>query len=556
MNFSFQLQRLLPGWVAACLLLASLPAHAFSLLGPPAPWMLSSNNVIEPGDIGGPMDLGSGYRWNVPVVTYGFDQSFLDYFGSNGVAAVEAAIQILNNLPPASQMNLADYPFDSQHINYKVENLWLGDLKSKTLSLLLEQLGLADATRYTHVIKQWSPGLSSLGTGITGEATDWAYPDYIDLLSFDPETFNPTPYVNEVLYSATAYTFGNQNYVNSSPVDPTAAAFSALTSSAFTPGAFDSGLTYDDAGGLRYLYSTNTICFETLLPGITGAGTNAAAWLNGAWRPGIDKITFVRHPTDPASGAFLSVTNFYTDAYLTNGYLTNNYVTYVYLTNTDVYFDLLATNYYVTNTSLANGNLVQQQLQRVISRPDFLFTVTDLFDGTFDSSSLTFGRSSTSNWINNASLNRQQSGEGPGIIAPPVQISFGKNGRQIESSGSLDQTAGEYSVINNASYFGSPFLFGSCVATTNPPVVYPVSRTGTNQMITRMWLTLGSSAQKIQQCFTWSPTTNFGGVFQCQTTTNLSDWVPLFLVTNDGSIATYYVYQPASPKRYYRLLPQ
>ncbi len=32
------------------------------------------------GDIGGPMDVTNEYRRNVPVLTYGFDQSFVDYF--------------------------------------------------------------------------------------------------------------------------------------------------------------------------------------------------------------------------------------------------------------------------------------------------------------------------------------------------------------------------------------------------------------------------------------------------------------------------------------------
>src|SRR5208282_3002698 len=85
-------------------------AFGFALLGPFAPWMEETNDLRQPGDIGGPMDIGSGYRWNVPVVTYGFDQSFLDYFGTNGVAAVEGAIQILNSLPPASIAVPTDYP--------------------------------------------------------------------------------------------------------------------------------------------------------------------------------------------------------------------------------------------------------------------------------------------------------------------------------------------------------------------------------------------------------------------------------------------------------------
>ena len=70
-------------------------AAAFALLGPYTDWMYQTNGYHQPDDIGGPMNINEEYRWNVPVVTYGFDKSFLDYFGSNGVAAVESAFQIL-----------------------------------------------------------------------------------------------------------------------------------------------------------------------------------------------------------------------------------------------------------------------------------------------------------------------------------------------------------------------------------------------------------------------------------------------------------------------------
>ena len=112
-------------------------SDAFALLGPVQPWMQTTNGVIQPGDIGGPMCISNEYRWNVPVVTYGFDQSFLDYFGTNGVAAVESAIQILNDLPPASQIVLTNYPFNSQSENFAAAAQSLYDLKSETLSLLL-----------------------------------------------------------------------------------------------------------------------------------------------------------------------------------------------------------------------------------------------------------------------------------------------------------------------------------------------------------------------------------------------------------------------------------
>src|SRR5947207_9309804 len=102
-------------WAVALLSFLFLQqVEGFSLLGPYTDWMAPTNGYRQSGDIGGPMDINEEYRWNVPVVTYGFDKSFLDYFGSNGVAAVESAIQILNDLPPASQIVISNYPLATQ----------------------------------------------------------------------------------------------------------------------------------------------------------------------------------------------------------------------------------------------------------------------------------------------------------------------------------------------------------------------------------------------------------------------------------------------------------
>ena len=54
------------------------------------------------GDAGGPMNINEGYRWNVPVVTYGFDQELVDYFGERGV---EGRIY---NLGGGSRISLQD----------------------------------------------------------------------------------------------------------------------------------------------------------------------------------------------------------------------------------------------------------------------------------------------------------------------------------------------------------------------------------------------------------------------------------------------------------------
>lgn len=47
------------------------------------------------------MEIDQGYRWNVPLVTYGFTPEFVEFFGTNGVAAVESAAAIApQEIPP------------------------------------------------------------------------------------------------------------------------------------------------------------------------------------------------------------------------------------------------------------------------------------------------------------------------------------------------------------------------------------------------------------------------------------------------------------------------
>ncbi len=142
--------------MALAFLLFATRVSAFALLGPYADWMTETNGYRQPGDIGGPMDLSEGYRWNVPVVTYSFDQSFLEYFGSNGVAAVEKAVGIINDLPPASCLDSTAFPLNSRGVNYRASACEFYDLKSATLALLLEQLGLAQPQHNVFTLRQWS----------------------------------------------------------------------------------------------------------------------------------------------------------------------------------------------------------------------------------------------------------------------------------------------------------------------------------------------------------------------------------------------------------------
>jgi len=477
--------------VVACLSFAcSTPfAHAFALLGPYASWMEETNGLRQPGDIGGPMDIASGYRWNVPVVTYGFDQSFLDFFGSNGVAAVESAIQILNSLPPASQVVLTNYPLDSQQFNFVADAQDLYDLKSETLSMLLEQMGLAQPTRYIFVLRQLNP-------------------EIVVERNFDPHTLGPSTYVNGTLYAPSTISQNGENDILPFAVDPLAPTYTAVADENWVSGGFYTGLTEDDAGGLCYLLSTNNIKYETLLPGVAGVGTNANSFVNGAWRPGVDKITFIPHPEDSLSGAFLPTTNCFTDSYVTN------------------------------------GRLKQQQLARIISEPDLIFSAADVKEGVpvmpF------FTRTGTTNWLNNATANGNTNGAGPGVIQPQVRIVFNKLGGQFSTAGN----------ISDEEVFDGSQFWGSFDGSTNPPVIYPILQTGTNQLTVRMWLVMGTYPSWSTRSFVWNPTSAVGEQFTLQTSTNRIGWVSLFTLTNNGSIATYIVNNPASSSRFYRLVPQ
>src|SRR6266699_5923528 len=89
-------------WIG--LLIASAPASfGFSLGGPVnEPYQIITIGYNVPGDINAPKNLGEEYRRNTPVMYYAFDANFLDYFGSNGVAAVNQAFGFYNALTNVS----------------------------------------------------------------------------------------------------------------------------------------------------------------------------------------------------------------------------------------------------------------------------------------------------------------------------------------------------------------------------------------------------------------------------------------------------------------------
>src|SRR6266446_3010274 len=198
------MKRLTTKLVVLLLVLGAVPIGlAFSLLGPFKAYQVQGLGYNLPGDIGGPMTLGEGYRWNLPTITCACDQSFIDYFGSNGIAAVDAAVKILNDLPPFSQItndssslyiNGLRVPTDNAHVKYEAQALGLADLKSTALILLLEELGLAEPER-------WVWALRGRATVTVNGVT---FTNYSTIkLNYDPITRQSSSYVNGALYTYT-----------------------------------------------------------------------------------------------------------------------------------------------------------------------------------------------------------------------------------------------------------------------------------------------------------------------------------------------------------------
>lgn len=370
-------------------------ASAFSLMGPFASWQTGAIGYNLPGDVGGPMNLFEDYRITVPVLTYGYDATFLNFFGSNGVLAIESAMAVLNTVPAASAMSasLAEFPLQAVGPkNATAESLQVFDLKSQAMSTILGQMGLASSRRWTYALRD---------RVVLQNTTNYT----VIQRNFDPINWRPTNVVNGVLYTyrvdepllpgnyadaTEVLVSGNQNNITVAEIDD---------GGGLGPGQFFTSLTRDDYGGLRYLLrflnvnvedltdAGSVSLFNTTSPyapfGGTNLSTNVATAI--ARRPGIDKVSFSPIPLDSLLGVGIRS-------------VTNRYV--------DVFYN--PTNFFLTN----------QTVQRVTTLPDILFTAGDL--GVVVAVPLMRSRPTSSRWVNNSALNTQ--GAGSGVLSGPGVI--------------------------------------------------------------------------------------------------------------------------------------
>jgi hypothetical protein len=433
----FMLRSIKQASLALAIIGAVNSASAFSMLGPVEAFQIEriGYNIQPPifADIGGPMNLGEEYRFNLRTIYFGFDSSFKNYFGTNGMGEIRKAMAILNNLPPFSKMsaNLAEFETDTRRVNFRASALGLIDLKSWALGAMMEELGLASPERYV-----WC-----LFARIEPPPIDYN----VIKRNFDPVTLTPSSYVNDTLYTYTIREFNPARPIADAveiPVDPLAPQFTAVASTidswlTFTllSGDFFSGLTRDDVGGLRYLYSgkgpyvnfnVENLIVDAITNGLGSGGVwtpaGAGATVGMALRPGIDRIVLKEAKYDSTLGLFVAFTNNYKDTYV------------------------------------QNSRSLKQTYQRPIIQPDIIFGAADL-------GASVIGRSGLTNWVNNSILNSQVALAGPGVIQTPVFIIFNKTGPFLlnVAPDALDEATA-----------GIQVRWGSFDGTTNEPVIYPV----------------------------------------------------------------------------------
>jgi hypothetical protein len=301
-------------WIA--LLAVGLEAsYGFSLLGPlppdpgGEPWQVVTigyaqayfdsglpGGAIWLGDIGGPHNIGEEYRHNDPILYYSYDQSFNegDFFGVQGQQSIDNAFSIMNSITNVDKFSpgLTEFPQTAQHYNFTAQSLYLTDIKSVTLHLLVEQLGLADPARYSWTLHDRDTTISPCPEEtfylVVQRNFDGTSPPSLQSLVY-------SPYVNGQLltYYITEHCSGPPPELATTVpymTDPAGSEFAPVAANnaqtleefdtfeegqlgiiAKVPtiyglqiGGYYTGLTRDDVAGLRYIYTTNNANVEPI----------------------------------------------------------------------------------------------------------------------------------------------------------------------------------------------------------------------------------------------------------------------------------------------------
>jgi hypothetical protein len=433
-------------------------ANAFTMYGALDNWQLPEVGFTF-GEAGGSKLQGEEFRLNTPVITYGFDQSFLNYFGERGIKAVDEAFTILNRIPPTSRMttNLTEFlTDDAQRTIPSAEALNLRDLKSTTLGLLIEHMGLAGEEHVFDLRKR----ISTPGT------CQFIYQVQLRNLDPIPNVLIPgfTRYVNGTLYGydivddcpARSVAFAVERIIDPTdiPFNAVASFKGGLTSPGQRLGGYYIGITRDDAGGLRYMYRRQNQNVGEFLPPdaqaqqISGPwqpvgfpSTNNVSTNTAAVRAGLQKISFRKMRFSPIFGSYFKP-------------FVQSYKSPV-----------------VTNDFRGKEKIINQAVRRLVVRPDILFTAADLnnLPPANPSLSPSIAARSISFVTNDTPIFSAPESVGPGTILPQTLITFHKATPHFfnQTDFFLDEITAE-----------PGFLWASFDGTTNEPFVYGLTANG------------------------------------------------------------------------------
>jgi hypothetical protein len=234
----------------------------------------------------GPKNLGVEYRRNTPVMYYACDASFLDYFGSGGLAAIDqafAAYNLLSNVDIYSS-DLHEVPMETTRDNLLAATLGISDVKSSTMAALAESLGLADSVRYIWNLHDRTTIPGSTATCPFNMLYLVVERNFDPVIGLGATQQKPTAYVNGVFYDYQIHDYctlppGVQDSLSEAlevTVDPDAGLHFPVASGMdqLLAGSYYTGLTFDDIGGLRYLISANNMNVEGIAPGAQLMVTN------------------------------------------------------------------------------------------------------------------------------------------------------------------------------------------------------------------------------------------------------------------------------------------
>lgn len=456
--------------------------EAFSLAGPRPPWMLEappSSAACYSGTTG-PMNIDEEYRVNVPVMFFGVTADFASYFGVRGIEEMRKAVALLDAVPSSEQISVDDYPNQGFRVNHRARALGLVDIKSMAVQALLRTMGLEDAVEYVYAPRNaWI---------LNGAVVEY----YMTVRNFDPVSYRQSPYVNGTLYT---YTRLGCPFVF--PVDPVERLFPRTSPTASsrrgliaagTAGTFVTGLTKDDVGALKYIYSPKNYNMETVPPGTSGSGGGGGIATGGGGGP----FDYSGFPGGAGGGVYDSAV-IITNTVATGGagqgqgqgVTTNAFINPAVrggignISFVEANYDSLLGEFFVPRTVqfrdsvVTNGTFRSQQLIRTVASPDIIFDARDL-QGAFGQGPLpppyVIQSQADVNWINSDTFDGTTGDDdGPGIIGGTV-FTFNTVTPWIE--GFVDAT-GAFLEDGTFGAFSSR-MWGSFDGTTEEPFVYPI----------------------------------------------------------------------------------